>query len=183
MNVVRPQTVLPPVAHLDQLKMEVYTLGTTMRQVSSESGMSVDTVKALLLGSHVEQSTAARLEAYLKALARNEFSAVRSLKKYEKGALSGQGKKLERKYYALHAELWREYKFSKGPHPDNFTKLDRRHKFIAINIEERDCKLHLMARHKGFIDRFRVWFADGWTYWRWKSYLKKKIADKSAITG
>ena len=181
MNVVRLETVLPALAEVDQLKHEVYTLGASFRRVSSESGLSTDTVKSILAGNRVEQSTCARLSAYLKALARNEFFAVRETKRFDKGALSGPGLRLDRLYYALHAELWREYKSSKGPHPDNFRKLDRRRKIIAVNIEERDAKLRLMEKHKPFIDRFRVWLPDGWSYWRWKSALRVKMGQRPGI--
>ena len=131
-------------------------------------------------GNKVEQATAARLESYLKALARNEFYATRSLKHFEKGFLSGQNKKLERNFYALNQELWKEYKLT-IMHPDKFAKLDRRHKMIRLNIEERKAKLALISKHKAFIDRFRVWLADGWSYWRWRRYLKERMAEKSGV--
>ena len=109
-NLVRPETVNPPVSQVERLKQEVYTLGTSVRQVSGESGLSIDTVKSILAGNKVEQSTAARFEAYLKALARNEFHTARSLKRFDVGAMAGPGRRLERHYYALNKELWVEYK-------------------------------------------------------------------------
>lgn len=175
------QTVKPPVAHLDQLKHEVYTLGTSMRQVSSESGMSTETVKSILSGNNVEQSTAARLAGYLTALARNEFHATRELKRYSKGHMSGPAMKLERKYYAMNKELWREYRIT-TMHPDDFAKLDRRKKLLELLKKERMLKVALMSKHKPFIERYRVWMADGWSYWRWRSYLKERIA-KAALAG
>ena len=173
-------TVKPPVAQVEQLKHEIYTLGTSFRQVSSESGLSVDTVKSLIVGNNVEQATAARLESYLKALSRNEFYSTRSIRKHVAGEMSGQKMKLERTYYALNRELWREYKVT-TMHPDKFAKLDRRHKIVRCNMEERRAKLALMSKHKPFIDQHRVWLVDGWTYWRWKYYLKKRMAAASGV--
>lgn len=168
-------TVHPPVAQVEQLKSEIYTLGTTIRQVSSESGMSMDTVKSILNGNKVEQATAARLDAYLKALARNAFHATRSLGQFQKGALSGKHQRLDRAYYALNRELWKEYKLT-TMRPDDFAKLPRHEKMAELLKKERMAKAALMAQYKPFIDRFRVWLADGWTYWRWKSYLRIRMS-------
>ena len=173
-SVVRPETVRPPVAHIDQLKHEVYTLGTSFRRVSSESGLSTDTIKSILNGNDCEQSTAARLEAYLKALSRNEFSAVRNLKRFERGTLSGQNKALERRAYAVNTELWREYGL-KSINFEKFMRLNRRQRIIRANIEERTAKLALMQKYRAFIDTHRVWLADGWSYWRWKYYLMYRM--------
>lgn len=168
-------TVHPPVEHVEQLKTEVYTLGTSIRQVSSESGLSIETVKSILAGNKVEQVTAARLDAYLKALARNAFHSTRALARFQKGAMSGKGQRLERAYYALNRELWKEYRMT-TMHPDDFAKLNRREQYGELLKKERMAKAALMAKHKPFIDRFRVWLADGWTYWRWKSYLRIRMS-------
>lgn len=164
-----------PVALLDQLKQEIYTLGTSFRQASSESGLSTDTIKSILAGNNVEQSTAARLEAYLKALARNEFAAVRNLKRFDAGAMAGPGRRMERAYYALNKELWKEYKLT-SLHPDAFAKLDRRHQQVELLKKERMAKLALMSKHKPFIDQRRLWIPDAWSYWRWRSFLAQKMA-------
>ena len=170
-------TVKPAPAHIEQLKHEVYTLGTSFRQVSSESGLSIETVKSLIEGNNVEMATAARLEAYLKAIARNEFNAARSLKRFDKGHMSGPKNRMFRAYYSIKQELWHEFKFS-CMHHDSFMKLDRRHQFLEIDRKQRTAKIHLMNRHKPFIDRFHVWMPDGWSYWRWKTFLKLKILEK-----
>jgi hypothetical protein len=165
--------VTPLLSHVEQLKHEVYTLGTSIRQVSSESGMSPETVKSILAGNNVEQTSAARLEAYLKALARNEFYATRSLKHFDAGAMSGQANRLSRLYYALNRELWDAYKLT-SLHPDKFAKLTRRQKLCEFNNKDRMAKLALLSAHKPFIEQHRIWFADGWNYWRWKNYLKRR---------
>lgn len=167
-------TVAPPVGQVEQLKHEVYTLGTPIRQVSSESGLSIDTVKSLLAGNNCERHTAARLEGYLKALARNEFHAVRGLKRLERGHLSGKANKLLRTYYAIQRELWVEYKIT-SLHQDKFARLTRREQFLELLKKERTAKAALMNKYRPFIDRYRVWLADGWNYWRWRSYLKARI--------
>lgn len=167
-------TVTLPVSQVEQLKTEIYTLGTSIRQVSGESGLSMDTVKSILNGNKVESSTAARVDSYLKALARNAFHSTRAMTKFQAGAMSGKGQRLNRAYYALNKELWREYKMT-TMRPDDFAKLTRREQYTELLKKERMAKAALMDRHKGFIDRFRVWLADGWTYWRWKSYLKVRM--------
>lgn len=175
-NLVRAETVKPAPSILEQLRHEVYTLGTAIRQVSSESGMPETTVKSILMGNNVEKSTEARLIAYLKALSRNEFAAVRSLRKYEKGALSGKLKTLDRRYYAINKELWREYRRT-CMHPDDFAKLSRVDKLIQLNRDDRNAKLLLMKKYEGFIATNRVWLADGWNYWRWKRKLKDLMGE------
>lgn len=167
-------TVTLPVAHVEQLKTEIYTLGTSIRQVSGESGLSTDTVKSILNGNKVEQTTAARLDAYLKALARNAFHNTRATIKFPKGMMAGKAMRLNRAYYAINKELWKEYKLT-TLHPDDFAKLPRREQYAELLKKERMAKAALMDRHKPFIDRFRVWLADGWTYWRWKSHLKVRM--------
>lgn len=162
-------TVLPARALTDQLKHEIYAVGTPVRQVSSECGLSVDALRSVLQGNKVEESTVARLEAYMKALARHEFHASRLARLQERDRMD----KWDRRYYAYDKELYRVYK-EQTMKLENFKKKPKREKLTLLNEYDYKAKRYLLNANKPFIDQHRIWFPDGWTYWRWKGFLEEK---------
>jgi hypothetical protein len=169
-RVLKP-AVAPPKALVEGLKHEVYTVGTSIRQVSTECGMDVETVKRLLQGLNVEQATVGRLEAYLKALARNEFYATRSVKHRESGKLE----RLDSRFWAYSSEMWKVYKIS-SMRLERFQTFERRKKLVWLNHADYVCKRTLMEKFKPQMERFRVWLPDAWSYFRCKRFLANKLA-------
>jgi hypothetical protein len=166
----RLPTVSPPRQLVDQLKHEVYTVGTSLTRAAEESALSVATIKSLLQGNNVEQATVARLDAYIKALARNEFYQGRSRKHKEKGILSRH----DRWFYAYKMELWKVYQVN-AYRLEQFQALDRRKKLIHLNHEDYICKQRLMQKFKPDIERHRIWMPDSWSYFRCKRFLADKL--------